>query len=78
MDGLKCVIPMSCKPGQAVTSRQTAIFEMLSDENKLNLLYECDGCVTGSMDTHTGTYVNIVDWTDDIVVQFSSLRHEKA
>ena len=78
MDGLKYVIPMSCKPSQAVTSRQTAMFEMLSDENKLNLLYECDGCVTGDKDSHTGMYVNIMDWIKNERIMFVDLAKPRA
>lgn len=64
MDGLKYVIPMSCKPTSAVTSKQLTLLDNVSDEKppSLDLKYVCDGCTTGNKDKHTGTCVKIMDW----------------
>lgn len=75
MDGLKYVIPMSCKPGPAVTTRQLAIFEEMTDERRLELLFECDGCVTNNPNKHTGTYVQIMDWAESRPITFKDLAH---
>ena len=78
MDGLKYVIPMSCKPSPAITSRQLAIFNGISDggTSSLDLKYECDGCVTENKDTHTGVYVNIMDWGVGRPIQFVNIPSE--
>lgn len=75
MDGLKYVVPMSCKPSPAITPRQLAIFDKISDgqEPRLDLMYECDGCVTGDVDAHTGRYAVIMDWDNEAPIKFSNL-----
>lgn len=48
MDGLKCVVPDSCK------KEQPGIFGPMK--------CECPGCKNGTMRNHTGTYCLIRDW----------------
>lgn len=75
MDGLKYVIPMSCKPTPAITQRQLAISDELVKEtgSDLGLVYECDGCVTGDKYAHTGVYVNVMDWIKNYRITFVDL-----
>lgn len=73
MDGLKYVVPMSCKPGPAITSRQLTIFKDTPSSRQLDLKYECDGCVMGDSRTHTGIYTNVMDWDVGNPVKFVSL-----
>lgn len=75
MDGLKYVIPMSCKPSRAITARQVAIFDTVSEKRELDLLYECDGCVTGNLNTHTGTYAKLMDWETQNPTLFKDIHN---
>lgn len=73
MDGLKYVIPMSCKPELDMTSRQLTMFEVTPSSEKLDLRYECDGCARGDSRIHTGIYTNVMDWEEDEVKRFVDL-----
>lgn len=68
MDGLKYVIPNSCKP---VPKLQMSIFE---DEEECE---ECPGCANNDNSKHTGTYCVIKDWEKGRNVKFVSLIKEK-
>ena len=68
MDGLKYVIPNSCKP---VPKLQMSIFE---DEEECE---ECPGCANNDNSKHTGTYCVIKDWEKGRNVKFVSLIREK-
>lgn len=60
MDGLKCVVPNSCK--------QTNIGQIsLFEENKT---YECVGCLKNDNSKHIGMYCNIKDWSTNQIVRF--------
>lgn len=63
MDGLKCVVPNSCG---LKTSAQLSIF----DEPEI---MPCEGCKTGDMHKHNGTYCKINDWGKNEVITFISL-----
>lgn len=54
MDGLKYVIPNSCK---MVPKAQASLF----DEEELE---PCQGCVNGNNNCHTGVYCQIMDWNN--------------
>ena len=54
MDGLKFVIPYSCKPK---TSGQLSIFDDETDT------IECPGCAKKDNSKHTGIYCKIMNWT---------------
>lgn len=61
MDGLKCVIPNSCKPS--------------SDENNtfwgIKLIEKpCPGCTSNNIYAHTGIYCKIQDWRTKAPVRF--------
>jgi hypothetical protein len=70
MDGLKYVIPNSCKP---IEDRQLSLFD---DETKFN---PCPGCAKNNNAWHTGIYCKIMDWSREHSVRFVDLleRSEK-
>ncbi len=64
MDGLRCVIPNSCKPikkGQLELFSTTENFE------------ECQGCKKNDIHNHTGVYCKIMDWNTNKPIKFVSL-----
>ena len=54
MDGLKCVVPDSCKDG--VTEKELTLF---GEQEKL---IRCPGCQNENIHKHNGTYCLIRDW----------------
>ena len=67
MDGMKYVIPNSCKPSPKL---QTSLFD--EEENK-----ECEGCKKGDNRKHRGIYCKIKDWETNKTVKFVSLINKK-
>lgn len=64
MDGLKYVVPNSCKAVDEI------IYTLFGEEhNKV----ECLGCKTNNPHKHNGTYCKIMDWEKNKVVKFVSL-----
>ena len=63
MDGLKFVIPNSCKP---MPKLQMSIFD--DDEPQ----EECEGCKKGDNTKHTGIYCKFMDWDKEKSVKFIS------
>ena len=68
MDGLKFVIPNSCKP---VPKLQMSLFE---DDNKME---ECQGCKKGNIHKHSGIYCKIMNWDTKRAIKFISLIGRK-
>ena len=68
MDGLKFVIPNSCKP---IPKLQMSIFD---EEEKKE---PCPGCTKNDNHKHTGVYCYIKDWQANKKVKFVSLLREK-
>lgn len=66
MDGLKYVVPMSCKPGSV---SQSTIFS----NSAVILEQECEGCRYDIQSKHNGKYVEIMDWENSKVVRFVDL-----
>lgn len=73
MDGLKFVVPLSCKK------------EIKQIKGKLTLFYkeedsvvemECEGCRKKTHDNHNGTYVNTMDWKEGVVKRFVDIINE--
>lgn len=64
MDGLKFVIPNSCKPTPNI---QLSFFE---EDNKLE---ECPGCKKNNIHKHTGIYSKIMNWNTKRSIKFISL-----
>jgi hypothetical protein len=76
MDGIKYVIPMSCK------RKHQPVFTV--DENQLSLipsqkpkkqLIECEGCRANNPHKHTGRKVRIMDWKTSKWIYFHKLTN---
>lgn len=61
MDGLKYVIPESCK---SVPKLQMSLFD---EENELE---ECPGCVNNNNNRHTGVYCKVMNWATKRSIKF--------
>ena len=65
MDGLKCVVPDSCKNG--VTEKIQTLFG--EEEHMVN----CAGCQQDDLRRHNGTYCLIRDWANKKKIRFVDL-----
>ena len=68
MDGLKFVIPNSCKP---IPKRQISLFD---DENETE---ECSGCKKGNNNKHTGIYAKVMNWETKRSIKFINLLNRR-
>lgn len=68
MDGLKFVIPNSCK---SVEDFQLTLFGTNKEKQ------ECEGCKTNNYFKHNGIYCLIMDWKTKQTLQFVSLMEEQ-
>lgn len=68
MDGLKYVIPNSCKP---MPKMQMSLFP---EDDKPE---ECIGCLKGNNNRHTGIYVKVMNWASKRKIKFISLINNK-
>lgn len=79
MDGLKCVIPMSCKIENHNENNLLDYINMLNGNvNKVkNKKVECKGCKEGdfviSIKKHNGIYCKIMDWGKNKIIKFVDL-----
>ena len=67
MDGLKYVIPMSCKTEQITTKGAVSLFGKEDDQV---VEKPCAGCKNKTVKNHNGTYVRIMNWKEDKVIRF--------
>lgn len=67
MDGLKYVIPMSCKTEKATIKGAETLFGKEDDQV---VEKPCAGCENKSAKNHNGTYVRIMNWKEDKVIRF--------
>lgn len=67
MDGLKYVIPMSCKT-EKVTIR--GVVSLFGKEEDQVVEKHCAGCKNKTAKNHNGTYVRIMNWKEDKVIRF--------
>lgn len=67
MDGLKGVIPNSC-------SRVRQTVQNLFDSSEI--VEECEGCKSGNIHKHNGTYCKIKDWNSNKTLTFVSLLNK--
>ena len=67
MDGLKYVIPMSCKSEKKIIAGEDTLF---GKEEDIITDTKCPGCMAKTPNNHNGTYVNIMDWKKGDVVRF--------
>lgn len=70
MDGLKYVIPMSCKHINRVIPGELTLFGETPDIIEKD---ECEGCKYNRHDKHNGKYVKIMDWEENKTIMFVEL-----
>lgn len=68
MDGLKCVVPDSCRCVRQMIQNLLDTSEMIR---------ECEGCQKDNIHKHNGVYCKIKDWRKDKVITFVSLINQK-
>lgn len=67
MDGLKYVIPMSCKTEQVTIKGAETIFG--KEEDKM-VEKSCEGCEKKTAKNHNGIYVKTMDWRENKIIRF--------
>ena len=73
MDGLKYVIPMSCKSEIANTEVPPILVLLGEKPNKKRTKKQCPGCANSNPLLHNGKYVKIMDWNKHKTVKFVNL-----
>lgn len=73
MDGLRYVVPMSCKHESKTVPGDWTLFEQMPDVVEKN---ECEGCKYNRIHKHNGKYVKIMDWEKKKVIKFVELIHK--
>jgi hypothetical protein len=71
MDGIKYVIPMSCKHETKITPGKISFFD--GEEPDIVEEYECEGCKFNRPTKHNGKYVKVMDWSINKPISFVSL-----
>lgn len=72
MDGLKYVIPMSCKHTEEVISEAPGLLKLLGEKDIVKKSV-CEGCLKSDPKLHNGKKVKIMDWESGKPILFSSL-----
>lgn len=62
MDGLKYVVPGSCKPEENYQITLSDFMDLGGDAVLADTTSACPGCATGNIYRHTGNYCRIMDW----------------
>lgn len=70
MDGLKNVVPMSCRHEVKVIPGELTLFGETPDKVEK---HECEGCKFNRTNKHNGRYVHIKDWTSNKSERFIDL-----
>jgi len=70
MDGLKYVVPISCRHESKLVLGEWTLFEKIPDTIEK---YECEGCKYKRANKHNGKYVKIMDWEKNKAVRFVDL-----
>ncbi len=77
MDGIKFVVPMSCK-NSVVTEEVPPMLAMLGEKKKKVKLRVCDGCAKNDPFKHNGKYVKIMNWQTGKKIRFvDTLKPER-
>jgi len=71
MDGLKYVLPMSCRHKTQITPGELTLFGESPD---IVERYECEGCKFGRPAKHNGKYAKTMDWTNGKPLRFIDAR----
>lgn len=67
MDGLKYVIPLSCKTETITIKGEVTLF---GKEDDRIVEKPCAGCENKIAKNHNGTYVRIMNWKEDKIIRF--------
>jgi hypothetical protein len=67
MDGLKYVIPMSCKTQKVTIKGAETLFGKEDDRIEEK---KCEGCETKRAKKHNGVYVKLMDWVNNKTIRF--------
>jgi len=70
MDGLRYVVPMSCRHESKLILGDWTLFEKIPDRVER---YECEGCKFNRPNKHNGKYVRIMNWNKKKVIRFVDL-----
>ena len=70
MDGLKYVIPMSCKTEQVTINGALTLFGKEEDQH---IEKTCDGCENKIAQKHNGIYVLTMDWVKSKTIRFADI-----
>jgi hypothetical protein len=74
MDGLKYVIPMSCKTEKITIKGAETLFGKENDRIEEK---PCEGCENNIPKKHNGIYVKIMDWKENKVIKFVDIIRAK-
>ena len=69
MDGIKCVVPMSCKNEKIMVRPGLPIFGIPDEYATV----DCPGCRKNNLNNHNGVYVKIMDWQKNKPIRFVDL-----
>ncbi len=67
MDGLKYVIPMSCKTETITIKGEVTLFGKEDDQI---IEKPCEGCEKKTAKNHNGIYVKTMDWRENKIIRF--------
>lgn len=67
MDGLRYVVPMSCRHESRVIPSTSTLFEEIPGRVEK---HECEGCKHNRPNKHNGKYVKIMDWSMNKDIRF--------
>lgn len=70
MDGLRCVIPMSCRHESIIFPPEFTLFGEIPGKVEK---HECEGCKYNNQKKHNGRYVKIMDWEKNKSIKFVDL-----
>lgn len=70
MDGLKYVIPMSCKKEKVIIKGKETLFEKKDD---YVVEKSCPGCDKKTAKNHNGIYVKTMDWINGKIIEFVNI-----
>lgn len=73
MDGIKYVVPMSCRHINRVIPGELTLFGETPDVVEK---YECEGCKFNRPTRHNGKYVKVMDWSAEKPVEFITLLNK--
>lgn len=73
MDGLKYVIPMSCKSENVIIKGEETLFGKKDDRIEEK---QCTGCEKKTAQDHNGLYVKIMDWVSGEPIEFVEILNK--